>query len=192
MTNLALKNFILSIYPLSSEILDEVSSYFKYQEYPKYTILQRQGKPCRYLWLLTKGVVRHYYTDDEGKESNVWFSFDRDIVTVTQSFSTQNSSSESIQLLEDSELFAIEYNDIYNLLQKHHSFALWQLTLIERFYITQIEDRITELQFLNAKQRYEKLLVQFPDISNRINLGHISSYLNITQETLSRIRSGKI
>ncbi|NBO61806.1 MAG: Crp/Fnr family transcriptional regulator, partial [Flavobacteriia bacterium] len=61
----------------------------------------------------------------------------------------------------------------------------------ENFYVHQIEDRISDLQFLSATQRYEKLLAQYPSISQRISLGHIASYLNITQETLSRIRGGK-
>jgi CRP-like cAMP-binding protein len=62
---------------------------------------------------------------------------------------------------------------------------------VELHYIAQIEDRLTDLQFLDAKQRYQKLLSLYPDITNRISLGNIASYLNITQETLSRIRSGK-
>jgi CRP-like cAMP-binding protein len=63
--------------------------------------------------------------------------------------------------------------------------------MVELHYISQIEDRISDLQFLDAKQRYSKLLEQHPDITNRVSLGHIASYLNITQETLSRIRSAK-
>jgi CRP-like cAMP-binding protein len=63
---------------------------------------------------------------------------------------------------------------------------------VELYYISQIEDRIADLQFLDAKERYQKLLNLCPDITNRISLGNIASYLNITQETLSRIRAGKM
>ena len=78
-----------------------------------------------------------------------------------------------------------------HLLIKHHSFALWYIRLVELHYVTQIEDRVSDLQLLDAKQRYQKLLLQSPDINNRVSLKHIASYLNITQETLSRIRAGK-
>jgi hypothetical protein len=64
--------------------------------------------------------------------------------------------------------------------------------LVEQHYVAQIEDRIADLQFLNAKQRYQKLLNLYPEITHRISLGNISSYLYITQETLSRIRAGKL
>ncbi|MEY4459445.1 MAG: hypothetical protein RIT38_650 [Bacteroidota bacterium] len=187
-----LSTFIMSINPLPEDILEDVISNFQHLEYPKNYFLLKQGKPCKYIWFLVKGAVRYFYTDENGKESNVWFSIDEDIISDAPSFASQNPSNENIQLLEDSELFAIEYNDLKNLLQKHHAFALWHVALIEKYYITQIEDRISDLQFLTAKQRYEKLLAQFPTISNRVSLGHISSYLNITQETLSRIRSGKM
>lgn len=189
--NTKITTFIQSIYPLPNDILEEVVSHFQHLEYPKNYYLLKQGRPCKYLWFLIKGAVRYFYTDENGKESNVWFSLDADIVADAPSFISQNPSNESIQLLEDSELYAIERNKLYSLLQRHHSLALWYINLVEKHYVVQIEDRTSDLQFLTAKQRYEKLLAQFPTISNRINLGHIASYLNITQETLSRIRSGK-
>ena len=182
---------IQEINHLPNDILEDVVSHFQHLEYPKNYFLLKQGRPCKYLWFLVSGVVRYFYTDEDGKDSNVWFSMDTDIITDAPSFVSQKPSHESIQLLEDSELYAIERNSLYSLLQKHHSFALWYISLVEKHYVSQIEERISDLQFLNAKQRYEKLLAQFPNISNRISLGHIASYLNITQETLSRIRSGK-
>lgn len=187
-----LSNLLNAVYPLPLPVLEEASSLFQHFEYPKNYNLLKQGKVCKYLWFLSKGAVRYFYTDKEGKESNVWFSFENDFITDTCSFVQQIPSYETIQLLEDSELIAIDYNSIQTLLQKHHSFALWYIKLVEKHYISQIEDRINDLQFLSAKQRYEKLLLQFPHITNRVSLGHIASYLNITQETLSQIRAGKM
>jgi CRP-like cAMP-binding protein len=186
-----IETFIQSIYPLSKDILEEVILHLQHLEYPKNYFLLKQGRPCKYIWFLVQGAVRYFYTDEDGKDSNVWFSLDTDIITDAPSFVSQKPSNESIQLLEDSELYAIERNSLYCLLQTHHSFALWHISLVEKHYVSQIEERISDLQFLNAKQRYEKFLAQFPNISNRISLGHIASYLNITQETLSRIRAGK-
>lgn len=187
-----LSAFINSIFPLPNNVLEEVLTDFHHLEYPKNYFLLKQGRPCKHLWFLVKGAVRYFFTDEEGKESNVWFSFDSDIVADAPSFVNQIPSHESIQLMEDSELYAIDYRSVQNLLQKHHPFALWYIKMIEKHYVSSVEDRINDLQFLTAKQRYEKLLFQFSDISNRVSLGQIASYLNITQETLSRIRSGKL
>ncbi|HAD35004.1 MAG TPA: hypothetical protein DCF44_11025 [Chitinophagaceae bacterium] len=123
---------------------------------------------------------------------NTWFSLDTQIIVDTTSFVKQEPAQESIQLIEDSEMYSIEYAALQVLLQKHHSFALWFIKLVELHYVAQIEDRIADLQFLDAKKRYQKLISLNSGITNRVSLGNIASYLNITQETLSRIRAGKL
>jgi hypothetical protein len=45
------------------------------------------------------------------------------------------------------------------------------------------------LMFYSAQERYDALIKQNPDIIQRVSLGHIASYLGITQETLSRVRA---
>jgi CRP-like cAMP-binding protein len=187
-----IENIIQSIYSLPPQTLEDILVHFQHLEYPKNYFLLKPGKPCKHLWFMTKGAARYFYTNEQGKEINTWFSLDTQIITDTTSFVHQEPSQESIQLLEDSEMFAIEYDALQTLLQKHHSFALWYIKLVELHYISQIEDRIADLQFLDAKQRYQKLLNMYPDITNRISLGNIATYLNITQETLSRIRAGKL
>jgi CRP-like cAMP-binding protein len=187
-----LEDIIQSIYLLSKLVLEEVLGHFQHLEYPKNYFLLKSGKPCQHLWFMTKGAVRYFYTNDQGKEMNTWFSLDTQIITDTTSFVKQEPAQESIQLIEDSEMYSSEYAALQALLQKHHSFALWQIKLVELHYVSQIEDRLSDLQFLDAKQRYQKLLNQYPDITNRVSLGNIASYLNITQETLSRVRAGKL
>jgi len=187
-----LEEIIQSIYPLPQQVLEDVLEHFQHLEYPKNYYILKPGKPCKHLWFMIEGAVRYFYTNEQGKEINTWFSLDTQIITDTTSFVHQEPAQESIQLIEDCELYAIEYTALQTLLQKHHSFALWYIKLVEMHYISQIEDRLADLQFLDAKQRYQKLLNLYPDITNRISLGNIASYLNITQETLSRIRAGKI
>jgi hypothetical protein len=52
------------------------------------------------------------------------------------------------------------------------------------------QSRIEAMRFHSAKQRYEDLERQYPGISNRSPLKYIASYLNTTQVSISRIRSG--
>ena len=189
---ITLKDIIQEVYLLPKEVLEDVLDHFQFLELPKSYLLLKPGKPCKHLWFMTQGAARYFYTNDQGKEMNTWFSLDTEIISDTTSFVKQQPSEESIQLIEESEIYAIDYITLQNLLQKHHSFALWYIKLVEKHYVSQIEDRISDLQFLDAKQRYQKLLSLYPDITNRISLGNIASYLNITQETLSRIRASKL
>lgn len=187
-----LEDIIQEVYLLPNEVLEEVLSHFQYLELPKNYFLLKPNKICKHLWFMTMGAARYFYTNDQGKEMNTWFSLDTQIISDTTSFVKQEPAQESIQLIENSEMYAIDYAALQTLLQKHHSFALWYIKLVETHYVSQIEDRIADLQFLDAKQRYQKLLSMYPNITNRISLGNIASYLNITQETLSRIRAGKL
>ncbi len=177
--------------PLPEPLLQEMSAHFQLMELPKGYYLHRQGRVCQHLWFMLQGAVRYFHLNEEGKEVNVWFSFDTDIISDAPSVVTQKPSLESIQLLEDSVLYALDYAQLKSMMQQHHLIALWYIQLVEHYYVAQIEERIGDLQFLNARQRYEKLLIQFPNITNRLSLGHMASYLHITPETLSRIRSGK-
>jgi len=52
-----------------------------------------------------------------------------------------------------------------------------------------LEERYVNAQFKTAAERYEQLLNESPHILERVSLGQIASYLGISQETLSRIRS---
>lgn len=188
----SLEDVIQTIYLLPEQVLEEVLVNFQHLEYPKNYFLLKSGKPCKHLWFMTKGAARHFYTNEQGKEMNTWFSLDTQIIVDTTSFVKQEPAHESIQLIEDSEMYSIEYAALQVLLQKHHSFALWFIKLVELHYVAQIEDRIADLQFLDAKKRYQKLISLNSGITNRVSLGNIASYLNITQETLSRIRAGKL
>lgn len=188
----SLEEIIQTIYLLPEQVLEEVLVNFQHLEYPKNYFLLKSGKPCKHLWFMTKGAARHFYTNEQGKEMNTWFSLDTQIIVDTTSFVKQEPAHESIQLIEDSEMYSIEYAALQVLLQKHHSFALWFIKLVELHYVAQIEDRIADLQFLDAKKRYQKLINLNSGITNRVSLGNIASYLNITQETLSRIRAGNL
>jgi CRP-like cAMP-binding protein len=187
-----LEDYIQYITPLPEDILAELTNHFERVEYPKNHLLLRQGIYSTRIWFLAKGAVRYFHTDENGKDWTVWFSFENEFIADSTTLKTDSPTRENIQLLEDSELYFIDYKHIQALLEKHHAFALWYINILQHLYIPELEDRIIDLQFLNARQRYEKLLEQFPGISNRINLGYIASFLNITQETLSRIRAGTV
>ena len=186
-----LLDLIQEIHPLEPNLLQSFAGEFSYSEYPKNYLLQKAGMPCYSLWLMRSGIVRAFFVEADGKERNTWFSFDRQVITDASSFVTQEPAQENIQLLEDSAFFSIPILRMRELMHQHHTIAIWIIRLLEKHYIVQMEDRVSDLQFLDARARYEKLLTIHPGITNRISLGHIASFLNITQETLSRIRADK-
>ncbi len=191
MTNTKIQTFIQGIYQLPDEVIQNFKKHLQRQDLPKGYFLHREGQICENFWIIESGLVRHFWVDENGKEKNIWFAAENSITTDTTSFFNQTISHENIQLIEDSIVFKICYESIIELQNKHHSFCLWFIKMLEKHYFPQIEQRIEELQFLDATQRYKILLRKNPSFSQRISLGNLASYLNISQETLSRIRSNK-
>ena len=172
---------------LSAEAEHALQNCFTKLTLAKNEFLLNQGKICRHLYFLEKGALRGFYNLD-GKEITHWFGFEKDFVTSFHSFITGETSVENIQLLESSTLWAISKETLTGLLNRHHDIERLVRVTYEKYYI-RLEERYVNAQFKSAKERYENLLQETPYILERVPLGFIASYLGISQETLSRIRS---
>jgi CRP-like cAMP-binding protein len=173
--------------PLSEEAEQALYDCFEQVVFSKNQHLLKEGKICRHLYFLEKGALRGYYNLD-GKEITHWFGFDNDFVTSFHSFITQEPSVENLQLLEGSILWSISKDKLTELLNRFHDIERLVRIAYENYYI-RLEERYVNAQFKTATERYEQLLQDAPHILDRVSLGHIASYLGISQETLSRIRS---
>ena len=172
---------------VSDELKEELKSNFTEFTYPKGTVFIKEGNYCSELFFLKSGLVRSYCYDQE-KEITTWFYFADDIFTSLYSFFSRRRGFENFETLEDSTAFSIQQKDLDRLYDSYPK--------LERFMRLHLEESVAAYDyhtkgflFMTAAKRYEQLLSLFPDIEQRVNLGHIASYLGITQETLSRIRS---
>lgn len=173
--------------PLSNEAQLALQDCFEKITIAKHEFLLTQGQVCRHLYFLEKGALRGFYNLD-GKEITHWFGFEKDFVTSFHSFITHEASVENIQLLEGCILWAISKETLTNLFNQYHEIERLMRIAYEKYYI-RLEERFVNAQFKSASERYENLLQQTPHIIERVPLGYIASYLGISQETLSRIRS---
>ena len=149
--------------------------------------LLTEGKTCKHLYFLCQGALRGYYILD-GKEITHWFAFENDFVTSFHSFITGEPAVENLQLLEGSILLSISRDSLTQLLNQYHEIERVVRIAYEKYYI-RLEERFVNAQFKTAAERYETLLSQTPHIDERVPLGQIASYLGVSQETLSRVRS---
>ncbi|HCW07859.1 MAG TPA: Crp/Fnr family transcriptional regulator [Cytophagales bacterium] len=156
-------------------------------ELTKGSFLITEGKTCDHVYFLEHGCLRGYYNLD-GKEITYWLAFENNFVTSFFSFISRKPSIEFIQLIEDSVLYSIDYTKLQTLYQKHGDIERMGRIMLERYYVM-LEERFLANHFKEAKDRYENLIEKSPHILQRVPLGYIASYLGITQETLSRIRS---
>ncbi len=150
-------------------------------------ILLQQGNICRNLYFVESGFLRGFYCLD-GKDISSWFALENDIAAAMYSFVTQKASFESIEVLEESVVYQIGYQEQQNLYHKYMEMNMIGRLLTEKYYII-LEERKNALQYQSAKERYKYLVENQPQLLQKASLGMIASYLGITQETLSRIRN---
>lgn len=171
----------------SDDEFEIIKSKFKYHQYKAKEYILKEGQVSTQIHFIEVGLVRVYYLKD-GKEITTYLSADNGFVSSYASFINQTRSGESIQCLEDTDTFAINYEDMQSL---YETVPQWQKVgrvLAERNLIC-LSDRLLKLQSIPAKEKYTDFLKTSPEkIVMRTPLIHIASYLGITPESLSRIR----
>jgi CRP-like cAMP-binding protein len=172
---------------LSTQQREDICKLFKPRYLPKDYLLLEQGDISSDLHFLVEGAVRQSYYQD-GKEITSGFGFEGDFVNSLYSFVSRKPSIENIVLIADCQLLTITYEGLQCLYEKDPVWNKLGRLIMERYYI-QLEERLFRMQSQSASERYHDLLANHPEIVDRVKLGHLASYLGVTQETLSRIRS---
>lgn len=155
----------------------------------KGTVLHRSGNICRNLYLVESGLLRAYYYID-GKDTTAHFADKGGAITAPDSFIKGETSKYSIEAVEDSVAYVVQREVLEAYLMTNPALERITRQFTEAIYLDLLQ-RIEDIIFLTAKERYQNFSANNPEILQRANLGHISSYLGISQETLSRLRSQK-
>jgi CRP-like cAMP-binding protein len=174
---------------LSPEIMTIFLCAWQQWSVPKDHFLVREREVCDYIFFIRKGIARIYYYKDN-REITEWIAMDEQFFLSIISFFERTPSRLIIQTLEPAEVMGIHYNDLIRLAAQHHEVeTLFRKMMTGSLILSQY--RMDSIQFESAQQRYEKLLQTSPRIIQRVPLSHIASFLGVTLETLSRIRSAK-
>jgi len=152
-------------------------------------LLHKEGNVCRKLFFIQTGLARIFYYKD-GKDITTSFVTENTFTTAVDSFFEQKPSKYNIELLEPSTVSNIGYDDLMRLFKESHAIERFGRMITTEF-LKAYAERLTAIQFQTAAERYAAMQARHPNILSRVALGHIASYLGITQETLSRLRAKK-
>jgi CRP-like cAMP-binding protein len=184
------KNFIelLNNYaPLNKDCIEDLTNEITEIHLLKDEHLEDNNKHPDSFYFIVEGIVRVYYLK-EGKDVTDWFASKNKFIGPILNIYGDKPIRQYVQVLENTKLLVIKNNALERLYKKHHSFERIGRLIVTQNLI-QLNERVIALQFYSAKEKYELLLKQNPEIIKRVALTHIASYLGITLETLSRVRS---
>jgi CRP-like cAMP-binding protein len=178
---------VCQLSPLSIESREAIAAIIKKLELPKGHILIPPNTLCNHLFFIETGLTRTFYFKD-GKDVTDWISVEKTFAVSIISFITRKPDRRGIELLEPSVILSIYHEDWETLCSKHHDIEKLTRHLVS-LGLVQLQNKFDDLHFESALQRYQTLMQISPSLIQRVPLGMIASYLGITQETLSRIRS---
>jgi CRP-like cAMP-binding protein len=180
-------NFLKQFGELPDVVVEAIDTKMQRMELTKKHILLKKGKVCNFLYFIEKGLARNFFEEDN-KELTNDIVLEGEILVSFSSFISRKPSLETIELLEDCVLSAIHYDDLQNLYQK---FPIMERTgrMIAEHHYNSLATKSYRLKFSNSSERYQYLFDNKIEIVKRVPIGIIASYLGMSIETLSRIRS---
>jgi CRP-like cAMP-binding protein len=182
-----LRKTIENIYKLSEESMTTFLSVWREWLVAGDKQILREHAVADYIYFLNKGMARIFYYKN-GKEITEWIAPEGTMCLSLTSFFNRTPSKLVIHTIGPAHVYGVHHNDLEALAASHHEIeTLYRKMLAASLILSQ--QRMESIQFETAEQRYKKLIKQNPDFLLKVPLSYIASFLGVTLETLSRIRS---
>lgn len=153
------------------------------------TQIQKEGDKVLQIYVVRKGLLRSYTIDEKGKNHTYMFAPEGWIVSDVEAQIYNKRTKFYIDCLEDSELeiINISQNNTFFEVSNDSDKTAQINSLLKRVAV--LQRRVIMLLSASAKERYLDFLDTYPNISQRVPQKMIASYLGITPEALSKIKS---
>ena len=158
------------------------------KKYHKGDIIWGEGEVCNSLLYIEQGLLRQYYVK-HGKDMTEHLSYEGNgVVWCIESYFHQTPTHLLMEALEPSVVWEIPRDLMEDRSDKNCDIAyLYRRFFEDSLILSQVKADM--LRFESAKERYSRLMQLFPEIVKRAPLTYIASYLQMSLETLSRVRS---
>lgn len=175
---------------MTHDELDILESIIVPQKYAKGEMILKEGEICRQFLYIDKGLVRQFYFK-HGKEVTEHLGQEHTIVMCIESLFKEEPTKLQVEALEPTTVYALPKADLERVAMHNVNIQiLYRKILEESLIISQIHADL--VRFETAQDRYKKLCKLCPQVVLRAPLVYIASYLQMTPETLSRVRASTL
>ncbi len=170
--------------------LDALESIIEPMRFKKGETILAAGDVCEYIYYLDQGLIRQFYHKN-GKEVTEHICADHSIFMCIESLFGEAPSNHQIEALESCTVYGLPKDGLESISLHHVNIQMMYRKILEESLI--ISQQYADLvRFENAQSRYEKMCKQSPQVVLRAPLLHIANYLQMTPETLSRVRASSL
>jgi CRP/FNR family transcriptional regulator, anaerobic regulatory protein len=181
-----LLTFIRLFQPLDEDTEKAVCHFFNEETYLKNKFLAEEGSVCSKIYFIKSGLVRRFYLRD-GEEMTKWLYHDNHWTAIMSSYFNQKPSLEYLQACEDTVVYSLLYDDEKRLLEYPLFFKFYAQFF--RYSLANFDEFHFVFGSFTTQQKYQYLIDKFPVMIQKAKQKHIASLLNVSQETLSRVRA---
>lgn len=183
-----LLDYFDKLIPLEIEEKTLVTELFKPRLYRKRQYLLQEGDVCNQFNFVVRGCLRMYKIDNKGNTHIVQFAAENWWLVDIGSFHQRNASELNIDALEDTMVLQISYDNLISLYLQSPKFDRIFRVLIENSFVS-LQKRLLQNISSTAQDRYITFLQTYSHLNNRLPQTQIASFIGVTPEFLSRLRS---
>ncbi|HEY4290327.1 MAG TPA: Crp/Fnr family transcriptional regulator [Puia sp.] len=183
--------YLCSLHPFSlpDDLKERLRKIVKVKTIKKKEHLLSGGETCRHIYFIKRGLLRCYYYNENDEEVTGWVFGEKKTVVGVQSFYTQNPGFEYIHALEETEVFYISHDELTALYLEFPVFCFVAVRLTAEYLIFWFS-QLCNLRRHDAQKRFDLMMnSDEAALFNAVPLKYLASYLNVSAETLSRLRS---
>jgi len=180
--------YVLKCVNLSAGELEYFNSMLQYKVIPKKTMLLQAGNICNFEAYVIKGCIREYYIDGHGAELTLQFAVEDWWVSDITSFEDQKVSDMYIETLEDCELLMLSRKSKEQLLAEVPKLERMFRLMIQR-HLSVVQSRLFKTVTHSGMEKYLEFIKRYPTIPQRVPQHYIASYLGMSPEFLSKLRT---
>jgi CRP-like cAMP-binding protein len=172
----------------NDEDLAELTAAFSLRRIKKRQLIVQPGFPADYRIYVVQGAFRAYVVDPAGAEHTIQFAIEDWWITDVNSYLFRTPAQMFVVALEDSTVFEVDYATEQRLMQTNRRFETLFRLQAERAAAYH-QRRLVSALTRTAEERYEEFMATYPTVFQRLPQYVIASYLGMSKEFLSKIRS---
>ncbi len=172
---------------MTHDELDILESILVPRKYAKGEMILKEGQICEDIFYIEKGLIRQFYYKND-KELTEHIGSDGEIFMCIESLFKEEPTHLQVEALEPSIIYSLPKLRLEQVaLHNVNIQILYRKILEESLIISQVHADL--VRFETAQNRYQRLCKMKPQVVLRAPLVYIASYLQMTPETLSRVRA---